>query len=939
MKYLLLLTILCLSMASYSQKSLSGRVIDGLSKAPLSGASILIKGTTKGIQTDQNGNFSIIVNEESKAIFVSYVGYKNMEYPIGEMLSGIEINLQKDEVLNEVVVTGSRNVSRTRVETPVPVDIIPVSSLINEVGQFDLNQILNYVAPSFQSARQTISDGTDHVDPAQLRGLGSDQVLVLVNGKRRHQSALVNVNGTVNRGQVGTDLSAIPATAIERIEVLRDGAAAQYGSDAIAGVINIILKKSTGDLTGNVSYGLNSTSYPRDYALNRLAGKDPNQKYNTTDGETFQVGLNYGIKLGKNGYLNMNGEYLSRQPTFRSGTFTGAVYPNVNGVNRDDSIMRARNLDRNNFDMRIGQSKITSGSFYANSEVELGGTWKMNFFGGYNRKNGQAAGFYRYPTSVSSGAGSLRPLALAMFPNGFLPLINTDIQDISGSLGFSGKLGKWDASISNTFGNNIFDYNIDQSVNYSQFAESARPQNSFKAGGIRLLQNTINADIAQNFKVASGLNIAFGLEQRTDQYEQVAGEKASYFNYNTAAGAAAGSQVFAGFSPVTAGKFSRNSFAIYSDNEIDINDKWMIGAALRFENYSDFGSTFNYKLATRYKILPGFIVRAATSTGFRAPSMQQRFYARTNTLFVSVNGVLAPVESGTFTNDSRPAQILGIPKLKEETSVNYSAGFTLNPSKKFEITVDGYIINIDDRIVLTNNFTGGSNATLQSLLNQAGAQTANFFTNAIDTRSRGLEAVFNYSFDINKVHQFKATAAFTYIKNEVRDSANGKPFIKASSVLINSGQIGNYFNREDESRVEVANPISKANFMLSYKYKKLNAMLRFAAFGKTTYLDPSINPANPGAFPINAFTSNRETLDQEFGGKVVTDLTVGYKLSKNFSLSVGANNLFDVYQDLHTHSGNVSLGRFMYSRRVQQMGFNGRFLFARLAFNINDLGK
>ena len=324
-KKLLLFLGVFLCAVSFGQKSVSGKIFDAGSKMPLQGASIIGKGSSTGTQSGTEGQFTLTLPNDTKAVLVSYVGYISKEIALLDSLTSLEIALEKAELQNEVVITGSRNLSRTRIGTPVPVDVIPVSQLANEVGQVDLNQLLTYVAPSFQSARQTISDGTDHIDPAQLRGLGSDQVLVLVNGKRRHQSALVNVNGTVNRGQVGTDLSAIPASAIERIEVLRDGAAAQYGSDAIAGVINIILKKTTGVLSGNVSYGFNTTAYPRDYALNAATGKDKDAKTSVTDGQTMQVGLNYGLKLGKTGYLNLNGEYIQREPTNRTGNYTGAV--------------------------------------------------------------------------------------------------------------------------------------------------------------------------------------------------------------------------------------------------------------------------------------------------------------------------------------------------------------------------------------------------------------------------------------------------------------------------------------------------------------------------------------------------------------------------------------------------------------------------------------
>ncbi len=322
------------------------------------------------------------------------------------------------------------------------------------------------------------------------------------------------------------------------------------------------------------------------------------------------------------------------------------------------------------------------------------------------------------------------------------------------------------------------------------------------------------------------------------------------------------------------------------------------------------------------------------SSGFRAPSMQQRFYAKTNTLFVSNGTSLVPVEAGTFTNDSKAAEILGIPKLKEETSQNYSVGLTAKPFRGFEITVDAYQIDIDDRIVLTNNFTGGTNTQLQQQLTAAGASTANFFTNTIDTRARGLEAVLSYNKSFASKHSLLTTLAMTFIDNEVKKGADGKPIIHASEILVSSGQLGNYFNREDQSRIEVANPKNKISLAFNYKYRKFGAMLRFVRFGKVQYLDPSINPSNPAAFPVNAFTGVAETLDQEFDAKTVTDLSVSYQIIPMLGLTIGANNLFDVYQDMHTHSGNMSLGRFVYSRRVQQMGFNGAYYFARLKLNL-----
>lgn len=932
-KVILLLLFLGTTIIGAAQKRITGKVLDQSNSSPLLGATVMVKGAGGATATDLNGLFSIMVSDSAKALLISYAGFESKEVAIFENKS-LEVRLEKSSYLNEITIVGSRNPVRTKVETPAAIDIIPISKIINQVGQIDINQLLTYTAPSFQSSRQTISDGTDHVDPAQLRGLGSDQVLVLVNGKRRHQSALVNVNGTVNRGQTVTDLSAIPASAVERIEILRDGAAAQYGSDAIAGVINIVLKKNTEGFSGMVSYGENVSSYIKNYALNKLSGKNPDEKTSVTDGGSFQAALNYGVSLNRKGYLNINGEFTRRDFSNRTGTYTDQIYPSVGGKVRDDSIMTARGTNRNDFDMRIGNSKMTSGSIMLNSQYNLGKNWDLKVFGGYSKKNGDAAGFYRYPNSIFTGAGKYRDQALAKYPEGFLPLIQTDIQDFSISAGVSGKIGLWNASISNTSGINDLAYTVNNSMNYTQFALGPNVQTRFNAGSIRFFQNTINADMSRQFSVLQGLNTAFGAEFRNDQYRQKAGEESSYKNYDTASKAASGAQVFAGFTPQYAGTFNRNVTAFYVDLEQDFTKKFLLTGALRFENYSDFGSTFNYKLAARYKITDKFIVRASTSTGFRAPAVQQKFYAKTNTLFVSTPSGLQPVESGTFPNNSGPAEILGIPELKQETSVNYSAGFTTSPVRGLEISLDAYIINIDNRIVLTNNFTGGNSTALDSLLKASGASQANFFTNAIDTRNKGLEAVVNYNFRVAKNHRFRLTAAATFIKNEVKKGPDGKPLIHGSPELINSGQLGNYFNREDQSRIEVANPASKGNFMIDYTYKRFSANLRFAYFGKVVYLDPTLNVSDTSKWPVNAFTGRKETLDQTFSPKTITDLSASYVLVKQITITIGANNIFDIYEDKQNHSNNVSGGRFIYSRRVQQMGFNGRYLFARLNFNI-----
>ena len=929
--------IFAFSMAFCQTGTIKGTVKDG-SGNPLSGASVTVQGSSRGTITNNDGSFTLSLNPGTYTVIASFVGYASSNQSVSVTAGGtntVDFVMTGSGDLGAVTIVGSRS-TRTRTETAVPVDVIPVSQVINEIGQVDLNQILTFIAPSFQSARQTIADGTDHIDPAQLRGLGTDQVLVLVNGKRRHQSALVNVNGTVNRGQVSTDLSAIPATSIERIEILRDGASAQYGSDAIAGVINIVLKKTTGLLEANASYGFYKTKYPKNYALYKLAGKTDDPDVSVTDGNTFQASLGYGFKISK-GYLSLNGEYINREATNRTGTYTGTLYPNVNGVNRDDSIMAARGLTRNSFDMAVGNSAMKGGAAFYNFAYPVG-KGEFYIFGGYSKKHGTAAGVFRYPSGYANvgNAEKYASNALALYPNGFLPRIVSDIVDFSTSVGFRTKFSQWNFDLSNTYGRNTFDFGVENSVNYSAFALGGTPQTTFDPGGLKFYQNTVNADISRRYDVLQGLNVAAGLEYRIDAFGINAGEEASYKNYDpagTSSKVSPGAQVFPGFTNTLNGTQTRNAKAAYIDLEQDFTSKFLLTGALRFENYSDFGSTFNFKFSTRYKFSDQFSLRGSVSTGFRAPSMQQRFYTKINTTFVGVP--LAPVQAATFTNDSKVAELLGIPKLKEETSLNYSAGFTAKPFSGFELTVDAYQVDIDDRIILTNNFNGSTSTEIKNILDAAGAQQANFFTNAIDTRARGIEAVAAYTKRFSGKHSLRTTLAMTFIDNEVKKDANDKPIVHASDLLKNGGQLGNYFNREDQSRVEVASPKNKISLTFNYKVSKFGAMLRFVNFGKVQYISPDVDPANPGGFPMNAFNNNvRETLDQEYSAKTITDLSFSYQVLKSLTATIGANNLFNVYPDVQYHSSNMSSGRFVFSRRVQQMGFNGAYYFARLKYSL-----
>ncbi|OGS69011.1 MAG: TonB-dependent receptor [Flavobacteria bacterium RIFCSPLOWO2_12_FULL_35_11] len=926
----------------------TGKVTDS-DNQPLPGVSVTIEGTSRGTSTDFNGDYAIMVQSRENLIF-SYVGYNEKKLEMDGtkifnvvMVSGVE--------LQEVVVVGSRNPNRTAVDTAVPVDIIDVAELLTAGPQVNLNQILNYVAPSFTSNTQTIADGTDHIDPASLRGLGPDQVLVLINGKRRHNSSLINVNGTFGRGSVGTDLNTIPAASIERIEVLRDGAAAQYGSDAIAGVINIVLKRSTNILNVNVTTGANFS-------------ENSNEQTGGVDGQTTNVSANYGLELGdKGGFINFTGDFDVREDYNRMKEWEGTIFNKYNTVERfannagydlskllDDDVsdviqygnaaglnlspsatkaelrdilkvdntaaeLAARGLERSDFNMRVGQSALRGGRFFANFSLPLNdkGT-ELYSFAGMSSRTGNSAGFYRLPNQNRTYT--------PIYINGFLPEINSQINDKSFSVGIKGKISDWEVDFSNTWGKNAFMYTIGNTSNASM--QNASPT-LFDAGGFSFAQNTTNLDVSQFFEdTMAGLNIAFGAEYRLENYEIIAGELPSYAQYTAdgqvitlpsqsssvdffGSGRPGGAQVFPGFSPSNELSRGRSSVAGYFDLEADVSENLLLSGAVRYEDYSDFGSTLNFKLATRIKAGENTNIRAALNTGFRAPSLHQLNFNSTSTIF-GANGV--PQEVGTFSNDSRAAKLLGIPQLKEETSQSVSVGFTSKlPEANLTFTVDGYFVAIDDRVIYTGQFKGpGTGTELDNLLSQANATAASFFANAIDTESKGLDIVITHDAMLGNNVKLKSDLSGTFSKT-VKVGA-----IKASQVLEDAGLVGTYFNEQSRIYLEEAVPRTKFNLSNSLTTDKFNIFLRNVWFGSVTEATSSIPD------------------QQVFSAKLVTDLSFGYKASESLTLTVGANNLLDVYPDRMETENNRSGGRFDWSRSTQQFGVAGRFLFARVNF-------
>ncbi len=979
MKKIITFLSLFLFIGMQAQEKISGVVLDD-TKATLVGVSVVVKGTKNGTTTDFDGNFSIDA-KMGEVLEFSYMGMKTKQITISQPTISITLDSESN-TLDDVVIIGSRSAARTVTESAVPIDIISMKDIASNGAQSNLNQIMNMVAPSFTSNTQTVSDGTDHIDPAQLRGLGPDQVLVLVNGKRRHTSSLVNINGTPGRGAVGTDMNAIPSFAIDKIEVLRDGASAQYGSDAIAGVINLIVKKDTKMVEVAAIAGANFS-------------KGSNDHTGGNDGLNTQFDLNYGTNLGKKGsFINLTASAQFRNATSRAKERTGTIFNaynsveerarlagvdingmfgNINNVSpaQTTSILdaihlyapqvnyftpaqqsaissantialmqtalnfdttnnevAARGLTRSDFNMRVGQSSLQSTQFFVNTAYPLSDKAELYAFGGTSYRTGEAAGFYRKPEEARTYT--------SMYPNGFLPEIHSAINDISIAAGIRGKLLKnWNYDFSNTFGKNAFDYTVANSSN----ATLKNSPSTFDAGGLEFSQNTLNFDINRKY---DKLNLAFGSEYRSENYKIKAGEPDSYNEYdinggvvvyNTPATVKAtnffgtsrpgGAQVFPGFRPENVTDESRSNVALYTDLEYDVTEKWMVNGAVRFENYSDFGSTINYKLATRYKVTNNINLRGAASTGFRAPSLHQRYFNSTAT--ITVGGL--PSQVGTFTNSSLVAEKLGIPNLKQEESKSASIGFTAKiPSANITITTDAYIINIKDRIVLTDQFSRPSTAgALQAAFDSAGASKAQLFANAIDTDSKGIDFVVSHKINIGAKATLKNDFSATFSQTKAIGS------IHSSAILDAAGQSNKYFTESSRIYLEEAVPRTKANLSNTLTVGKFDFFLRNVYFGQVT--DPNSADVN-GDGVINSEIINGVLQQNEhpvWGAKILTDVSIGMNFSKAGKIVLGANNILDVYPDENLTSLNGS-NQFVYSRNVSQFGMNGRFLFARMTY-------
>lgn len=810
-----------------------------------------------------------------------------------------------------IIVTGTRRTDRTVSESAVPIDVIGSEALLNQ-GTTETNRLLNNLVPSFNFPQPSLTDGTDSLRPATLRGLAPDQVLVLVNGKRRHSSALLNLNGSVGRGSTGVDMNTIPPLAIERIEVLRDGAASQYGSDAIAGVINIQLRKGEGG-RAQVTYGkyittLEDVAQVQSVAPTTGASDDPvitftGEDRKRRDGDTVTFAANYGLPLGDTGFVNITAEYKDRDPTNRSGPDIRRQYSGVGDV-RETTI--------NRYNHRFGDGKSEDVNLFVNAGIDVGESFELYAFGSYGNRQANGTGFYR--RSLDARNRDFANGGAPFYPDGFLPQIDSDIEDIAGALGIRGETAGWNLDLSISYGSNRLDYGVSNSWNASLGGLVSPTE--FDAGGLRSGQTSVNFDAQRDIDLGIGdSSFAFGGEWRNENYRIIPGEEASYIAgpFTFSNGAAPGAQVFPGFQPSTEVDASRDSFAAYVELDTDLSDMFNVQIAGRYEHYSDFGDTLNGKIAARFEPVEGLAFRGAASTGFRAPGLAQQFFSTTSTNNVTGIGL---VEIGTFPVNSPIAVALGAQPLEPEESVNLSGGVVFTMIDGLSLTVDYYNIEISDRIVLTENLQG---ADVVALLQAAGVvgTSARFFINGIDTRTEGLDIVASYRVPDFGAGRFTLTAGFNVNDTEITDRRTFSGF--------NAQRL---FARPESFRLTDGQPSNKLNLGLDWELAPFGASLRANRFGSVFLPIGSNNDLTiaKGAAPG----------DVTLSPKWVVDLEARYTLLERIQLAVGANNLFDEYPDRLPFGvvNGFNFGQnqsFLPYSSQSPFGFSGRFLYGRVS--------
>ncbi len=881
--------------STHEVKDVTGKVVD-LSGNPLIGATVVIEGTTTGTTTDNDGNFTINV-EEGQTLVISYIGYATQRVVV-DSSNIMNITLSDGVELESVTVIGSRGKPRTNVDRPVPIDVISVAQL-QATAQADIGQALHYSAPSFNAVKFGINDLAPLIDPASLRGLAPDQTLLLVNGKRRHKVSFFSLNHGVGKGQLGNDINAIPSAAVKRVEILRDGAAAQYGSDAIAGVMNMQLNDSKrgGSIRTYTGTGISSPKYD---ALGGNADLDGEKIYGddmVTDGATFASSVNFGSPWGEDGFLNTTLFFHHNEAYDRSGFYTHGAgwYPddsNLSDAENEAIDDRLREINGISWDRAVlGAAENTNGGIFINAGKAMSEDWDFYSFGGLTMKQVIGGIFSRAAARTDRSA-------LDIFPNGFNPETPSVLTDWQVMTGAKGDLaGDWGIDFSMGYSGNNLDLYNRNTVNPS--LGSASPT-SFYTGSLNVTQTLMNADVS---KLINNTNIAFGAEARFESFQQSQGEVASWVAGPLASqGKDVGSTGREGYSDRTDGEWRRNNIGIYADVESDITEALLLSAAVRFENYSDFGGDFSYKAAGRYKFLDQLSLRASVNRSFRAPSLAQLHYSNFAQIAFDDDGnsVVTPFLP---IRDALVQEAFGISNLEPETSFDIAVGVTSKISKELSVTVDAYQIDIDDRIVVS----GGIVASDFSQFDGAGYDEINIFTNAINTRTRGLDVVVDYNYFFGENHNAGLSLAANFNNTDTTGINVPEKFEERNLNIIDGRDITFLTNGVPNSKI-----ILSGNYRVG-KFGMLARVTRFGEVQDAREIDPETEAP------------------QIFSAKMVTDLSLTGHVNDKFNVTFGVNNLFDVYPDMLL-SPNVR-GEVIYSRRTNQFGTQGRFI--NLALNYN----
>jgi len=854
-----ILTFVALIAATVAFAQAGGTVSDDQNN-PLPGASLVVKGTTTGATTDFDGVFSIDVNQ-GDVLVVSFIGFETQEVTYNG--DNLEIVLQEGLSLDEVLVTGNRNKPRTAIDSAVPIDNIKTSDILS-TGEASLQRALTFAIPSFNAQDQAISDATAGFAPADIRGLGPSRTLVLINGKRVNQQAQAYLNRTPGKGEVGVNLAAIPMAAIASVEVLRDGASAQYGSDAMAGVMNFILKKDSAFSTINVGTGITSAG----------------------DGFQFNVDYNTTLPFGNGGRVNLTLGYTDQALTNRAGSPGRSAFdastalPNELAFADNDAtlgmIVGRPDLKQKNVLVNVSHPVGENSEFYTTHSFS--DRWNRSFayyrFPGW-RRDVAGNGFINTDTDGSDADGYSDFM-------GYHPTFEGSIQDHFNVVGFDLDLGNdWRVDLSVTHGKNSIDYTVNRSVNRDYLTAEGWSPTTFNPGGYAFSNVIQNADFTKTFseKVA----FSAGLEYKEETFEAFKGDPFSRY--------AGGSDSFAGIAAEQEGEWSRTNFAAYAGADIDFSEKLLVAVAARYEDYSDAGDNFSWKLASRYKVSATTALRASVSTGFRAPTLHQQKIS--NTQYIIVSGSAEPLLQGTIQNGTAAARALGIDDLTNETSQNMSAGITFGNKNGFSGSLDFYNIKVNDRVLFTSQIEGEAGSALEASLQSAGVVAVQAWINAGNTNTTGLDFVLNWRKD-------NFNLGFNGNFNETTIDSVDTP-AELGSVDI--------FSHKERSLITNSRPKSKMSLTMDYETEKVDFGLYNTHFGAVTI----------------AHDGNDASLDQELSAKLVTDLRVTYKFTPQLRLTGIMNNAFDVYPDItNINTGTTSGGRFLYSSQVSQMGQLGR---------------